>query len=112
VTAVLDPPMPVFPVNPLATPITARRSGVPVGRAGQPAAGPYTYSVSMSQPGVSWNLWNIPSTQLSAPYGTVNPGEPPATPAALPAGPYRWNVSVQDAQRNNASREADFAVTF
>ncbi|HET9551697.1 MAG TPA: hypothetical protein VFP50_01905, partial [Anaeromyxobacteraceae bacterium] len=111
VTAVLDPPTPVAPVDPLTPAITA--PAVPVFSWAAPAAlpaTPYTYSVYVYQ-GASWNLWDLPSTQLSATYGTVQPGAPAANPPTLPAGTYRWVAAIQDASGNYASSEATFTVS-
>ncbi|HET9553052.1 MAG TPA: hypothetical protein VFP50_08800 [Anaeromyxobacteraceae bacterium] len=111
VTAILEPPTPLAPIDPLPAPLHA--PALPAFSWAAPAtlpATPFTYSVSVNK-GATWSLWGLPPTQLAATYGTVQPGATAASPAALPAGSYRWYAAVQDAQGNDASRQATFTVS-
>lgn len=108
VTAILQPPQPISPVGPLPTPMYA--PAVPTFTWSDPAAlpaGPYTWSVWMTQ-GASWWASDLPPAQHGVTYGT---GQQAGSPPQLPAGSYGWVVSIRDAAGNEASREAAFVVS-
>jgi len=108
VSAVLQPPSPLAPVDPLVLPIVAPAAPVFSWAAPFPApADAFIYGLWLNGAGASWSDYRLPPSRLSVAYNANGT----ASPATLGPGTYQWSVSVRDARGNEASRQSTFTVS-